>query len=206
MEHQIANLYTSLRNCTEWQLVYCLVSPIGWEWDFRMRFGGHEVGSAYFANHLSCIWVIGPKANYQSMVTDTSRQMAAGVGFLMHDELSHLLVWPYNAHGQGMFSKKNRRNHHLKTRKSQAVISFHLFIVRESSAVAESGRNPAGTWGQSRWQSLSWYPGEVTFCQNKGLRLLETTPKMGINPSGKAVERAQRIIHRPCHTLSSTLQ
>lgn len=57
-----------------------------------MRFGGHEVGSAYFANHLSCIWVIGPRANYQSMVTDTSRQMAAGVGFLMHDELSHLLV------------------------------------------------------------------------------------------------------------------
>lgn len=32
------------------------------------------------------------KTNCQCMVTDTSRQMAAGVGFLMHDELSHLLV------------------------------------------------------------------------------------------------------------------
>lgn len=189
-------------------MVYFLVSvtsPIGWEWDFRMRFGGHEVGSAYFANHLSCIWVIGPKANYQSMVTDTSRQMAAGVGFLMHDELSHLLVWPCNAHGQGMFSRKQEEAS-SENKKKPGCYLFPSFYSPELSAVAESGRNPAGTWGQSRWQSLSWYPGEVTFCQNKGLRLLETTPKMSINPSGKAVERAQRIIHRPCHTLSSKLQ
>lgn len=32
------------------------------------------------------------KTNCQRTVTDTRRQMAAGEGFLMHDELSHLLV------------------------------------------------------------------------------------------------------------------
>lgn len=31
------------------------------------------------------------RRNYQSMA-DTRRQMVAGVGFLMHDELLHLLV------------------------------------------------------------------------------------------------------------------
>lgn len=69
--------------------------------------------------------------------------------------------------------------------KSQVVICFQSnwsFYSPESSAVAESGRNPAGTWGQSKRQSLSQCPGEVTFCQNKGLRLLETAPENGINP------------------------
>lgn len=32
------------------------------------------------------------KTNCLCMVTDTRRQMAVRVGFLMHDELSHLLV------------------------------------------------------------------------------------------------------------------
>lgn len=94
-----------------------------------------------------------------------------------------------------------------QTNKGQAVICFQSnwsFYRPGSSAVGKSGRNPAGTRGQSRWQSLSRYPGEVTFCQNKGLRLLETAPEMGRNPTGKALERAQR--NRPCHTLSSKLQ
>lgn len=150
---------------------------------------------------------MGTKTNCRWMVTDTSRQIAAGVGFLMHDELSHLLVWVCNARGQGKFSRKQAEAWSQKqANKSQAVISFQRnwsFYSPESSAVAKSGRNPVGTWGQSRWQSLSWYPGEVTFCQNKGLRLLETAPEMGINPEGEAVERAQRIhpqaFATPCH-------
>lgn len=170
-----------------WYIFWFLLlgSPVGREWEFRMMFGGQEMGSAHFASHWSCLWV--RKQNYQSMVTDTRRQMAAGVGFLMHDELSHLLAWPCKVHSQRKFLRKNRRKHHLKRRKCQAVISFQSswsFYSSYSSAAAQSGRDPTGPRGPSRWQSLSWYPGEVTVCQNEGLRLLETAPKMPMNPSG----------------------
>lgn len=131
--------------------------------------------------------------------------MAAGVGFLMHDELSHLLVWPCKTRGQGMF-KKTGGSLIWKQEKSSAVISFHRrrsFYSPESSAGAKSGRSPARTWGQSRWQSLSWHPGEATFCQHESSRLLGTTPKLGIIPSGEKELKGSSTDHdMPCHPRS----
>lgn len=68
------------------------------------------------------------------MVTDTRRQMAAGVGFLMHDELSHLLVCLCKAHGQRKFSRKQEEAS-SQNKKTKAMLSSvskvtDLFIVQ----------------------------------------------------------------------------
>lgn len=126
------------------------------------------------------------KTNCQCMVSDTRRQMAVGVGFLMHDELSHLLVWLCKARGQGKFSRKQEEasseNKQTKAWLSSVPKVTDLFIVQCHLWYPSRSKNPAGTWGQSRWQSLSRCPGEETLCQNRGLRSQETASEIGKNP------------------------
>lgn len=125
------------------------------------------------------------KTNCRCMVTDTTRQMAARVGFLMHDELPHLLVWLCKARGREKFSRKQEEASSENRQTKDTLVVWFRRKRSFWSRVPQLSRTrllrePEGTQGGSNSSDTQ-------------VRSPDAVSEMGTNPQGKRAERTRGI-------------